>query len=69
VAALDDEMSCHGETHDAETEKSDFSHMCNPGVRPAHWWPGMIVKGTVNPRNGTCQRIGNAAIWRAGVVL
>ena len=36
VAALGDEMSCHGETHDAETEKSDFSHLCNPGVLPAH---------------------------------
>jgi hypothetical protein len=29
-------MPCHGEAHDAETEKSDFSHLCNPGVLPAH---------------------------------
>src|SRR5581483_12277171 len=36
VAALGDEMSSHGKAHDAETEKSDFSHMCNPGVLPAH---------------------------------
>ena len=27
VAALFDQMSCHGETHHAETEKSDFSHV------------------------------------------
>ena len=28
VPALFHEMSCHGETHHAETEKSDFSHVC-----------------------------------------
>jgi len=28
VAPLFCEMSCHWETHDAETEKSDFSHVC-----------------------------------------
>src|SRR6201747_1923070 len=27
MAAFDDEMSCHGKTHDAETEKSDFGHV------------------------------------------
>jgi hypothetical protein len=35
VAALFDQMSCHGESHHAETEKSDFSHVCNPEVSPA----------------------------------
>src|SRR5260221_14767885 len=28
VAAFFHQMSCHRETHDAETEKSDFSHVC-----------------------------------------
>src|SRR4029077_19475270 len=37
MAALDDQMPCHGETHDAETEKSDFGHLCNPEISPAHW--------------------------------
>jgi hypothetical protein len=31
MAAFFDEMSCHGKAHDAETEKSDFSHVSNPG--------------------------------------
>ena len=35
VAAFDDQMSCHGGAHNAETEKSDFSHVCNPEVLPA----------------------------------
>jgi hypothetical protein len=37
---LCDQMSCHGETHNAETEKSDFSHVYNPGVSPAMEWAG-----------------------------
>jgi hypothetical protein len=28
-------MSCHGETHHAETEKSNFSHVSNLGFLPA----------------------------------
>jgi hypothetical protein len=28
MATLFHQMSCHGETHHAETEKSDFSHVC-----------------------------------------
>ena len=35
VATLFHQMSCHGETHHAETEKSDFSHVCYLGVLPA----------------------------------
>ena len=36
VAPFFDEMPCHGETHNAETEKSDFSHVCDPGVCRRH---------------------------------
>jgi hypothetical protein len=32
VATFGDQMSCHGEAHNAETEKSDFGHVFNPGV-------------------------------------
>jgi hypothetical protein len=35
MAAFGHQMSCHGKTHHAETEKSDFSHVYNPGVSPA----------------------------------
>src|ERR1700730_535215 len=51
MATLFHEVSCHRETHHAETEKSDFSHVCNLvsdlvcdlGVLPAALtWPGGI---------------------------
>jgi hypothetical protein len=38
-------MSCHGETHYAETEKSDFSHVYNPGVSPALLAGRMLEEG------------------------
>ena len=45
VAAFDDQMSCHGKTHDAETEKSDFSHVCNPkGFAGALSWPDVMLE-------------------------
>jgi hypothetical protein len=37
-------MSCHGETHDAETEKSDFSHVSNLGVLPALDAPDRVLE-------------------------
>jgi len=37
VATFFRQMSRHRETHDAETEKSDFSHVYNLGVLPAVW--------------------------------
>ena len=55
VTAFGDEMSCHGETHNAETEKSDFGHVCNPGVSAGVLIePGMIVErdgGWLGARN------------------
>jgi len=38
-------MSCHGKTHHAETEKSDFSHVYNPGVSPALLAGRMLEEG------------------------
>jgi len=81
VAPLFDEMPCHGETHNAETEKSDFSHVCDPGVLPApsSLPDGMLEKGrwagsaleTVPPRmwsahNKPCAMKGNGSVWRGG---
>jgi hypothetical protein len=36
------QMPCHGETHNAETEKSDFSHVSNLGVSPAPDQPSVF---------------------------
>jgi hypothetical protein len=38
-------MSCHGETHHAETEKSDFSHVSNLGLLPALEKPDRVLEG------------------------
>jgi hypothetical protein len=45
VATFLHQMSCHGETHSAETEKSDFSHVCNLGVLPALGKPDRVWRG------------------------
>jgi hypothetical protein len=37
-------MSCHGETHHAETEKSDFSHVSNLGFLPALEKPDRVLE-------------------------
>ena len=73
-------MSCHGETHNAETEKSDFSHVCNLGVSPAVEWAGpyagdgrragsVLEAGSAErwkPHHKPCAMKGNASVWRAG---
>jgi hypothetical protein len=41
-------MSCHGETHNAETEKSDFGHVFNPGV-----FAGSVERAGRNAGDGT----------------
>src|SRR5258706_16439069 len=76
-------MPCHGETHNSETEKSDFSHVCDPWGLPApsSLPDGMLEKGrwagsaleTVPPRmwsahNKPCAMKGNGSVWRAGMV-
>jgi len=83
VGHLFSQMSCHGKTHHAETEKSDFSHVCNPGVcRP---WTGRTVFWERGGGPARCARPvplrmwnghhkpwptkGNGRVWRAGGVL
>ena len=45
MATFFHQMSCHGETHYAETEKSDFSHVCYLEVLPALGWPDGVLEG------------------------
>ena len=77
------QMACHGKTHHAETEKSDFSHVCNPGVLPALDWPDRVLErggGPVRCARPVPLRMwnghhkpwpakGNGCVWRAGGVL
>jgi hypothetical protein len=82
VTTFCDQMSCHRETHHAETEKSDFSHVCNLGVLPALLnWPDLTLErgaGSVletgspedwKGHNKPCSMKGNAPVWRAALVL
>jgi hypothetical protein len=83
VTTLFHQMPCHGETHNAETEKSDFSHVCNLGVSPALDQPGRIPEGGAGPvrcskqvplrmwkpHHKPCAMKGNASVCRAGKVL
>jgi hypothetical protein len=75
-------MSCHGETHNAETEKSDFSHVYNLGLpaldQPRCSWGGrgelfriskQVPLMTWNAHNKPCAMEGNARVWRAGGVM
>src|SRR5258708_6557666 len=77
------QMSCHREAHNAETEKSDFSHVCDLGVLPALKRPDCMFKTggglvrcskqvplkTWKEHNKPCSVEGNASDWRAGPVL
>jgi hypothetical protein len=78
-------MFCHGETHNAETEKSDFSHVLKPwGFAGAIEFAGPYAgEGAVklvqsskqvpprmwNTHNKPCAMKGNASVWRVGMVL
>jgi hypothetical protein len=67
VATFGDEMSCHGETHNAETEKSDFGHVFNPGVFAGSLeWAGRNAgdgtAGWFGPRNRSVARCGTLTI-------
>jgi hypothetical protein len=77
-------VPCHGETHNAETEESDFGHVSNPGVfAGGDEWAGRsagdrtgLVRSSKQVRrkvrigyNRPCIMKGNARIWRAGIVL
>jgi hypothetical protein len=76
-------MSCHGKTHDAETEESDFGHVCYLGVLPATLnRPGSILgeaaarfdsrtgqRGRWRLHHKPCITEGNAFVWRAGLGL
>src|ERR1044071_5119199 len=63
MAALFDEVSCHRETHHAETEKSDFRHSFYLGIlgqRP--WkWAGRFLEG--GPHHNPCAGEGNGFVW------
>ena len=65
VAAFFHQMSCHGETHYAETEKSDFSHM-----QYLESFAGDIGRAGRcswrEPHHTRCAGEGNAFVWRAG---
>ena len=65
---LFDQMSCHRETHDAETEKSDFGHVCYLGVLPATLELAGRCSGG-EPHHNPCAGEGNAFVWRGGRVL
>jgi hypothetical protein len=46
MATFFHQVSCHGKTHHAETEKSDFSHVLYLGVSPAtSGWPDGVLEG------------------------
>src|SRR4051812_1620446 len=59
VAAFFHQMSCHRETHHAETEKSDFSHVFYPGVWPASEEEPDSVFGGGRPHHKPCAMKGN----------
>src|SRR6202012_879414 len=74
MATLLREVSCHGETHDAESEKCDFGHICYlvlPGAAQAFAAGGGIGGDcTIPPRQyrqpgsfgvgpGICARLGH----------
>src|SRR5665213_128467 len=66
VPTFASEMPCHGETHNAETEKSDFGHVFNPGVFAGYIeWPGGMLetrRGWFGPRSRSVARCGTATI-------
>ncbi len=70
MATLLHEVPCHGETHDAETEKCDFGHICYLvyclGARRGWGGPAGYRKG---PHHTPCAEEGNGFVWRRGGVL
>ncbi len=82
MAAFFDQMSRHREPHNAETEKSDFSHVNNPevcrrievagryaGEGTVDWFGARNRPRQRNPHHKPCRMNGNASVWRAGMVL
>jgi len=65
VAAFFDEMSCHGKAHDAETEKSDFSHVYNLGVSPARLAGAGWQAGDRGGAAGSTLETGPPSMWNA----
>ena len=66
MATLFDEVSCHGETHDAETEKCDFGHICY--LVFGAWAAGAIRAGGFGGslHHTRCAAEGNGFVGRRG---